>query len=63
MSLNKRITLRKRVYFYYAKYILFTVDHFVSEGASIFYEIKRFESGKRHHHAGGDRPVNIFKIT
>ena len=60
MSLNKRITLRKRVY---AKYRHFTVDHFVSEGASIFYDIKRFESGKRHHHAGCDRPVNIFKIT
>jgi len=53
MSLNKRETVRKSVNFYYAKYRhlekMFTVNHFVSEGASrstIFDIIKRFESGK-----------------
>ena len=46
MSSNKRETLRKRAYFYYAKYRHFAVNHFVSERArrSTIFNVLSLES-------------------
>ena len=71
MSLNKRETLRKSGYFYYAKCRhlgkFLTVNHFESEGASrstIFDIIKRFEPEKsaKHHAGDGGRPADFFNL-